>query len=330
MGTHPSEQDILDTLRSVREANYGIVSLCTLIVYDILLTLCHEKTYIWRERWSLPKIAYLCTRYYAVVYFVTATAFLLSQDNSLKVRTYVGSLLTLSKPSHHPLVMARLIGGPIVFMTLSNIVLALRVYAIYDQNRHLLILLVILLAGQFIATLYVTVVIALTPAKSSFPVDVPFQSGCPIPRPGSARFQMVGWVPNFVFITTLFLLTLWNFIKSIKQAIRTDAAQDCRRRMYRHIPPLLRALVRDGTAHYITIVVAQIVTLFLAMSKQGSFRLLAGAWLVAMYSISTSRLILHLCVFAARQQGCTSTWHPKRTCGNMTSIMDDFDDFDEE
>ncbi|KAF9034111.1 hypothetical protein BJ165DRAFT_1615910 [Panaeolus papilionaceus] len=49
-----------------RQASYLIVSSLAIYVYDIFYTLPDEVEYIWRARWSLPKVLYLGVRYWGI------------------------------------------------------------------------------------------------------------------------------------------------------------------------------------------------------------------------------------------------------------------------
>ncbi|KAF8632038.1 hypothetical protein AX15_002082 [Amanita polypyramis BW_CC] len=102
-------------------------------------------------------------------------------------------------------------------------------------------------------------------------------------------------------------MTLWNFWKSVREDLREVSEQDSRR--LRLVPPLLIAFVQDGAIHYFTLVVVLIVVLVLTVVVQGPLGLSVAPWTIAMYSFSTTRLILNLRVFAAHRQGSTPTWH---------------------
>ncbi|KAF8726557.1 hypothetical protein AX14_007711 [Amanita brunnescens Koide BX004] len=63
----------IDALRLVWTANYAVVAACSLLVYDIILTSGREITYIWRAKWSFPKIVYLILRYYGAGFLAFIT-----------------------------------------------------------------------------------------------------------------------------------------------------------------------------------------------------------------------------------------------------------------
>ncbi|KDQ62363.1 hypothetical protein JAAARDRAFT_457843 [Jaapia argillacea MUCL 33604] len=55
--------EIETVISDIRTVNYANVASLAWLLYDILLTSEDESRSIWRSRWSLPKVLYLCLRY---------------------------------------------------------------------------------------------------------------------------------------------------------------------------------------------------------------------------------------------------------------------------
>ncbi|KAF8334516.1 hypothetical protein F5887DRAFT_650177 [Amanita rubescens] len=210
-------------------------------------------------------------------------------------------------------------GGPMIFTTLSNSILMLRVHALYNRNRHLLVFLVLVLIGQFATELYTTVRIHSTIKYTPLPSGLHWP-GCPV-WDYHADYTLIAWVPNLSTTILFFFLTLWNFIKSAQEYFHVISLRRSPRAW--HVPPLLCAFVEDGTMHFFMLVVTLTIVLVLALRVQGPLALLSSPWMIAMYSVSTYRLILHLRVFAAHQQGSTPTWHQTFSIRIQLSTTDD-------
>ncbi|KAF8348474.1 hypothetical protein F5887DRAFT_950244 [Amanita rubescens] len=234
---------LIDDLRLAWRANYGT---------DYVYMEVKSFEFDIASRWSFPKIVYLFIRYYGLANLATS--------NSLQVwitpfscRHYL-SLVTL--------------GGPLVFSALSNVILMLRVHALYN-------------GGRGVALLYTGIRINNTLVVSLLP-GVPWP-GC-IMSNLHASYVLVGWVPDLITPTILFLLTMWNLIHSV---LSPRGWRVIFQRNLPHavrIPPLITAFFRDGTVHYLV-------------------------WMITSFSFATSRLVLNLRVAAARLQGSTTTWH---------------------
>ncbi|KAK2459459.1 hypothetical protein APHAL10511_008519 [Amanita phalloides] len=310
-------QTLIDALRSTKMANYGVVSACAFLFYDVILALDREVKYIWRGRWSFPKVAYILIRYYGAAYL--AGFFLLSASvtNSVEVRCPPSSLVLMRLPARRKSVsLPRNIkldfpscrryyrfvplGGPIIFTTIANIILLMRVHALYNRNRNILIFLVMITAGQFSTDLYAAIRISAYDSAKVIPppLNLPWP-GC-IVSSSNSRFTLISWIPMLIVATIFFLLTLLNFIRNACRSRNFGS----RKRITElwHVSPLLSVFVRDGTLFYFILLVTIIVGMILSTIVQGPSALSSAAWLVAVYSSATARLMLNLREFSDRSE----------------------------
>jgi len=110
----------------------------------------------------------------------------------------------------------------------------LRVHALYNRSRGVLIILLLLLAGQFTAVLYSAIRTSQSFVISILP-GVPWP-GCIMSKlyvPGI----LMGWVPDLIISTILFFLTMWNLMRSVLHT-RGWRAIFQRNQAARRIPPL--------------------------------------------------------------------------------------------
>ncbi|KAF8341150.1 hypothetical protein F5887DRAFT_1220091 [Amanita rubescens] len=237
MSVPPSEvQVLIDALQSMRATTYGIVAACAFLFYDVTLTMAREVRYIWRNKqWSFPKVAYISVRYYGMAY---------------------------------------LVGGGIIFFTISNAILLLRLYSLYNRDRKILIFLLGLAAGQFATDLYAAIRITIEDVKYVIapPLSLPWP-GCFTSR-FDTRFTLVSW---------------------------------------------------DGTVFYLILFKTIIIAMVLSAFVQGPAALAANAWMVAMYSFATSRLLLNLREFADQSAGSVATWEQTLSIQIRPSRTDDED-----
>jgi len=194
-------------------------------------------------------------------------------------------------------------GGPIIFYTISNAILLLRLHALYNKDRKVLAFLILIATGQFSTDLYAAIRITIDDVAAVIapPFGLPWP-GCFVSR-FNTRYTLIAWIPLLIVATIFFFMTLSNFIRMV------HARRFGRQRLTDiwRISPLLTTFVRDGTVFYLILLITLIVAMMLSAFVQGPIALAANAWVVAMYSFATSRLILNLREFAD-QSGSIVSW----------------------
>ncbi|KAF8720301.1 hypothetical protein AX14_011059 [Amanita brunnescens Koide BX004] len=192
------------------------------------------------------------------------------------------------------------LGGSIIFYTISNVILLLRLYALYNRDHKTRRL----IPGQFTTDLYaaIRVTIGDVGAIIAPPFGLPWP-GCFESR-FNTRYTLVAWIPLLIIATVYFVMTLSHFIRMIHTSNRFG-----RQRLSDiwHISPLLTAFVRDGTVFYLILFITLLIAMILSAFVQGPVALAANSWVIAMYSFATSRLILNLREYADKS-GSVITW----------------------
>ncbi|THG93229.1 hypothetical protein EW145_g8429, partial [Phellinidium pouzarii] len=211
-------------VRDAATVNRSGVAATACLIYDIIITLDQEMEYIWkyvrarmnvwrvtkraralfRSAWTPPKMLYIFSRYF----------------------TLIVQLVNMA--------------GQMVIMGVE-VLLMLRVYALYKRDKRILAVLVLTYAAEVttltvILGLALSKIVSVAPLHSLFPADFPL-SGCfPTVVP---RFFDSYWIPSLIFESVLFLLMAVNVVRY--------------NRAHTSSMPLLTLLFRDGTVYYAVI-----------------------------------------------------------------------------
>ncbi|KDR83416.1 hypothetical protein GALMADRAFT_150532 [Galerina marginata CBS 339.88] len=283
--------DLHEILWLSRLLSYGWASATTLLWYDTLLTLPAEVTYIWRfaERsstwimndgltaefssgWSLPKLLYLFVRYWSLfIATLSAAVFSRVQHSILRCQLFVWFSVT--------------IGGSLVMLFVIDVILFLRLHALYGQNVKVFWVLVALNTVNVVMQVYVLVNVGIKATKATFlaPPGAPLLGCLSNPDLSSTLFA---WVSGIALAVFYFVMMMAKFYQSVVDARRV--------RVRVRLPPLMKAFVRDGTVYFLLFVVVILsgaLDSFLATGPLVSFYL---PWSLFAYVVAATRLILNL------------------------------------
>ncbi|KAF7374653.1 hypothetical protein MSAN_00350200 [Mycena sanguinolenta] len=265
-------ESLYNGMAITRMENCAQIASITFLIYDILLKFDQEFEYVWRSKMSLIKFLYFFARYYGVLYnisiFIVTNMVGLSLDFCSKWFWFV------------------ILGGDILFTSMVNIILVLRINAMYFRNPKVFAFLIALLVVQFSLELYSSVDIAIITAKSVFlaPLGLPWPGCFSFPN---VRISLFSWVPDAIIATVFFLMTVATFFRNTSW---TSSDFKSIKRM----SPLLVSFVKDGMIFYFFIFAILMTDMFMDLLFKNSFANFLGGWLIAIYSIAATRLILNL------------------------------------
>ncbi|TDL18499.1 hypothetical protein BD410DRAFT_793204 [Rickenella mellea] len=257
---------LISLVRGANIADRSEVAACSCLVFDIILTIDQEVEYIWRSKWTLPKCLYLWARYFALFMQVIAIA----ETTSLKVTPTICAGWAYFEG----------ITGQLLIMGVE-LLLMLRVWALYKRDKRILYFLIALYVAEITAN---TVILGMSlpslttvaPLHGLFPPGFPL-SGCfPTKVPG---FFFSYWIPTLVFESILFILMLFNFVRLARENTPM---------------PLLTLFFRDGTVYYAVIFAALLIQVLLYELDNTAIKQVAIGWLLTMFSIMGTRLVLNL------------------------------------
>ncbi|EJD06713.1 uncharacterized protein FOMMEDRAFT_152015 [Fomitiporia mediterranea MF3/22] len=235
----------------------------TLFIYDYFCTLEDEIRLVWPSRWSFIKCVYFLNR---------ASAFLASFF-------LVYLLLVINEGSCRPSLFTTALMGQLTFV-IGEIVLFMRVYAIWCCSRRMLILLLLIYIPGVVGSTYANLHATSTAITATFPEL--FDSGC-----------LVIYTSTDFWACYLVLLFHETFmlVLILMRAFRFSGYK---------ISKILKRIVQDGIFYYICVLgmsVANLLVLLLATKNLRTFLIfhpLTRRTQGVLHSIFCARLLLRL------------------------------------
>ncbi|KAF8119661.1 hypothetical protein EV363DRAFT_1440672 [Boletus edulis] len=133
--------DIQYTLQLLVLNNYLALAGVTAVVYDYALTFSREVEYIWCRPWSWVSTMFVLVRYTGLYWIVTS---------ALYGSPFVPGPLEICK-----LVYLSYVWGYVVFLSTADLLMILRVYAMWNRSRTILYILLLIFMIQTIITVVV-------------------------------------------------------------------------------------------------------------------------------------------------------------------------------
>ncbi|KAJ3557048.1 hypothetical protein NM688_g1684 [Phlebia brevispora] len=214
---------IYDTKRSILLHDYRLTrevwfACAAALVYDYFLTLSDEIAYMWRGRWTAPKILFCIARYWTLINVILFQISWMTTACVLVSCAVFYWWFTYASTVNH---------------TAVGLILILRIYAIYDCNRKLLYTLIVLFALTVTAE---TVFISFVIVRMHTAHMAGWMVGC-IPV-HSLIHTWAYWIPMVFFHGLLFLLILVKIGYILSQDGKTSN------------PGLMKVLLRDSVVSF--------------------------------------------------------------------------------
>ncbi|EMD36599.1 hypothetical protein CERSUDRAFT_84781 [Gelatoporia subvermispora B] len=285
------EQEIVSALRIVSRIRYSELASSTIIVFDHLLTLDQEIELIWRSPWSLGKSLFLMTRYYTLVTVIFNNFALFSDELTTTVC----------------LAWYRWQGWTgVVSFVLAELILQLRLYAMYSLNKKILIFMgtTFLICAAASATIMGLVLAHIR----ALPNEIPGTAFCvaiDIPRDFFAF-----WVPMLVSESILCGLALYRGLDNYRRGGT----------LYQSGRHLFRVLIRDS-AFYFVVVFATYFTnaLIFTLGSELEVEIPIG-FAVALSCVMSNRLCLNVRGMVREEVTSISTSRPRRQDVSVVTI----------
>jgi len=243
--------------------DYFYVSAITILIYDYLLTLKLEVTWVWSSSefgWSYTKVLFLLTRY---VPFVLSFLFLYNQlgvdvPQSVCVRTYPASTWLV-----------------LFSMNIAEVILVIRTWAIWRKHKGVGSLLLLLMVVDLILQCW-----SMAKFNNSLEFIPPFYPGyrgCNISKVNSA----LKWNYVFMIIIEVVVLALMGV-----SAFRTAQMGDNNK--------LMKVIHRDGIMFYVYILIVSIANALIIKYAAHDLLGLLSPLQAVIYSALTSRIIFNI------------------------------------
>jgi len=268
--------------------DYAYVSAAALLIYDYILTLPMEITFVWYSRWSYTKTLYLLTRY---------------------IPFPVTGLLLFSQLSLHASVKVCAVTWPVVTwfyifeVILSECILAIRTWAIWRTDRRIGIGLAFLMMGSLVphcifANQFVKSMTFGLPPYTGY-------RGCFITDVN--RFL---WV-NYFILTIVDIVVLILMVISGIRAFRTSPNRN-------NISFIIH---KDGILFYIYLLGFTVANVVVMLVPPLEFMSLLSPLETVLYSVLTCRIILNIRKVSGSQlDGEDETIELHTVCSETQSI----------
>ncbi|KAG1743998.1 uncharacterized protein EDB91DRAFT_1273467 [Suillus paluster] len=213
-------------------SSYFIVAASAAVMYDWALTFAQEVELVWRQRWSLMTILYLCGRYLGIIY---AVVIMLGVSPEIRRPAFQQSQRQRqgergSSPAHwgqyndhHSCFITYLISdwmGVVVEVSLGVIMIT-RLHAMYQRSRKVLILVVVIFLSVNITC---GVIVAITMRYTS--VEELILSGtyqCIIHFEGNAILHSMPWILGTVWEVLALCLAVCIALKHFRELRRQSS-----------------------------------------------------------------------------------------------------------
>ncbi|KAJ7092231.1 hypothetical protein C8R44DRAFT_816698 [Mycena epipterygia] len=245
------------------------VGMLTALTYDTLLNIDQEYRFVWKYPWSPVKCLYLWARYSPFI------------DTALAV--HIRTQLFVDPTTCH-IVTSFVRIFAVVGTIITELILTIRTYALYEKSLSLLIF----LAAMWFAIGGINIWALIKWTESLRAVAMSPANSCDLDSP-----TIIGTVCYFSLLvgeTVVVLLTIWKGIRTFWLS----------RSVYRH-SQLLTTFYRDGIIFYLAIFVILVVDVSLETDTFSGLKFIADSPLRVMQSILSCHLVLHARVVASQE-----------------------------
>ncbi|KAH8081343.1 hypothetical protein BXZ70DRAFT_959912 [Cristinia sonorae] len=246
-----------EALWLTRDVSRSEIAAVTVLTYDILISLADEVELVWKRQWTIAKVMYLVARY--IPWFFELALIAINAGGT------TGLFYTPTDCKRWLAVQAVILQ---LVITTVDVVLLLRVSALYDRNIKLMAVLSLLFCGEVAYLCYVLSVV--TPLLK-------LNAHCFVT--GSPVIFINFWIVSLIFETLLFLLTLWKFLRAAWDGWGSR--------------PVMQQFVTDGTWAYTLVFVVMLINSMFYKFVHSPLAGICFNWLLTTLSFAGSRLILN-------------------------------------
>ncbi|KDR75902.1 hypothetical protein GALMADRAFT_248681 [Galerina marginata CBS 339.88] len=226
-----------------------------LLLYDHMLTFGEEVEKIWSRPFTLPTLLFYINRYVThFQYIVIQVAFHETTWTDSVCNRYV-----------------RFAGASTTsLVAVGELIMILRVYALYLGNKKILVFLLVLLCGQVSVSAWAVHNGMRVPQPRGFP-------GCVLT--GKNKTFAALWGAPLVTDTCIFFLTVWRAARYLRKHGRMT---------------VMEIMLRDGTLYFLTIFGVNLMNTLIYFLALGDLKAVGASFSQILTSIMISRLQLNL------------------------------------
>ncbi|CAA7261193.1 unnamed protein product [Cyclocybe aegerita] len=252
-------------VRHLLAGKYFQIASFVMLIYDHGITFSQEVERIWRPRFSGATLLFLINRY------LTAVQFIIMID-------------AFHDPAWPPSVCKNFVkfegASAVALISICELTMILRVYALYGRSAPVLIFLLALLVAQITISAYGVHLGFPVPSIPGLPDG--HTTGCILTS--SSNFSSSLWIAPLVTDSCLFALTLWR----ARRYLRNGGYADQKLR-------IVQIVLRDGTLYFFVIFLANLMnTMIYFLSSALDLKAIGASFSQLLTSVMVSRLVLNL------------------------------------
>ncbi|KAN0091498.1 hypothetical protein V8E55_005064 [Tylopilus felleus] len=279
--TTPSmEQEIhvlLTSMVQLRISNYVTLSALMFMLYDIIINLEKEILLVWdyrqnhdlagppsscrRVKQVLVHVLFIFSRYYGLV-FLACVWLLLLVNNTTGLSVMVTSPESSCKRYYYYLILA----GTVIYMTIVNVILAMRINALYKANQGCGVLLGSLVDFSVCAV----VAVRSTGEVVSAPSRIPWL-GCMMNSHVTPALTLASWL-TALLVSTIFC------VMTVKNILFDNLPRQDRSSWFPY--PRTRVLLYDGVTCYFLVTAIVLVSTVVLTVVQNEYSVLPASRLI--------------------------------------------------
>lgn len=279
-----------ETLNQIYTFNYITTAVFVILLYDTVLTFSKEVKFIWSKPIAFSKVLYIIARYYGllssgIVFFMTVLPARSLNSCRIYLKWYASA-------------------GPQINEVVVNLVLLLRIYALYGRNKRLLYLIVPIFLAESGLVIYGGAASGVQDNRNlqAMPAisDISSLPSCffYFKAPPSYRITLAAWIPAGIQAATFFALSVYKVYEKTTITHREfwSLSEGLK------IPELMRVIFLDGVIFYFAntaVIVISVTALFL---EHNCFSGLSALIEILIYSLCGCHFILHLYEIGNPQQ----------------------------
>jgi len=228
-----------------------------MLVYDHFLTFSQEVERIWKQRISVASFLFLFNRYGTPIQFII----LLDAFHDPHWTKKVCNKFVIFEGA-----------ATVTLMSVGQLIMILRVFAVYERNRYIF---------AFLITLwFLQVVISAVGLHTGFAVPLPTGlTGC-ILTGKSALFPSL-WIAPLITDSAIFFLTIYR----TKRYLRF---------YHKSASPTITVLIRDGALYFLLIFLANLMNTLIYFLAEPDLKAIGASFSQLLTSTMISRLVLNL------------------------------------
>ncbi|KAH7914868.1 hypothetical protein BJ138DRAFT_1142785 [Hygrophoropsis aurantiaca] len=265
-----SQAELIQDIADVKKIMYTSVVGATILIYDYLLTLDLETVFIWPSRLSTIKVLYLLTRYFPFM------------DSAVTITYHF--IPGIRIPTCHAIFLVNSCFY-VTGMGISEIILAVRTYAVWQRDRTVGIGLMFFFLTACALAYYSTVryleSIRFIPSPAGAPSCVMITSN---------SFVMYNWILLMALeggVTALMLIKTYKNYRPKGRGANTDKG-------------LIMEIAKEGIAYYISLFILSLLNVGIIATQPSQLDLLFTLPVRIIHSVLTARLVLQLRVHASQ------------------------------